>query len=70
MAACCSMAVAELRGERGEVRRWWEGGEATTNLPLSEVREAVEVARRSGKEGEVLELVVAMACGRVLRIAP
>ena len=25
--ACCGLVVAELRGDRGSVRHWWEGGE-------------------------------------------
>ena len=36
--ACCSLVVAELRGERGAVRHWWEGGEGVTRLPLDQVR--------------------------------
>ena len=61
----CTLAVAELRGERGAVRHWWEGGEAVTRLPLPEVR--TEVARAKDDQ---LELVVAMACGRLLRLQP
>ena len=65
VAACCTLAVAELRGERGAVRHWWEGGEGVTRLPLPEVR--TEVARAKDDQ---LELVVAMACGRLLRLQP
>ena len=65
VAACCTLAVAELRGERGAVRHWWEGGEGVTSLPLNEVR--TEVARAKDDQ---LELVVAMTCGRLLRLQP
>ena len=67
--ACCWLAVAELRGERGAVRTCWEGGEEVAGLELEGVREAVGRVRGE-REGERLELVLAMHCGRVARIKP
>ena len=80
--ACCSLVVAELRGERGVVRHWWEGGEGVTRLPLDQVRteyrsKIYAICNLDQVRTEVelanddqLELVVAMTCGRLLRLQP
>ena len=80
--ACCGLVVAELRGERGVVRHWWEGGEGVTRLPLDQVRtkyrgKIFAICNLDQVRTEVdlanddqLELVVAMTCGRLLRLQP
>ena len=62
--ACCSLAVVELRGDKGMVRHYWDPEPLTSSMQLER-----EVVGKAKTRKEELEVVAMACCGKIRKIA-